>query len=256
MIPRPSQKKRIKRARFLTSIDPKNIIDMTEEDAQLSADTPPTSSIPASSYSLRNRRAAQGKLVYDVKYHPMDDSVRPTQAAKRRSAHGEIQFSSDDVSESFSVHAESDVEEDGNNQEEGQKAKPTKKGRKRARQQSRSPEPTRRSSRQTATPKISYNMSVHPQDRDLEESSASESDVVATTECLKRKTLSPSVPVKSRASRRDADMSATHGRSGVSSPIAISSEWTNVEDDEPTYYDTANCECDEDTTLVEERSKL
>jgi hypothetical protein len=227
-----------------------------QEDAQSTAKTPPTSSIPASSYSLRNRRAAQGKLVYDVKYHPMDDSVRPVQAAKRRSAHGEIQFSSDDISESFSVQAESDEEEEGDHQEEEQIARPTKKGRKRARQYSRSPEPTRRSSRQTATPKISYNMNVHPQDRDLEESSASESDIVSTTESIKRKTLSPSVPVKSQASQHDANMFATQGRSGVSSPIVISSKWTNVEDDEPTYYDTANCERDEDTTLVEERGML
>jgi hypothetical protein len=99
-------------------------------------------------------------------------------------------------------------------------------------------------------------MSVHPQDRDLEESSADDSDVEAIPDYLTRKTLSPSVSVKSLSHQRNANMSVTHGRTGVPSPIAISSEWTSVEDDKPTYYNAASCERDEETTLVEERGKL
>jgi hypothetical protein len=257
VVPRPSRKKRTKRVTLLTSIDPRNIIDITDqEDTQSIADTPPTSSIPASSYSLRNRRAAQGKLVYDVKYHPMDDSIRPSQAAKRRSAHGEIQLFSDNTTDSCSVPAVSDEEEDEDNEETEQKVRSIKKGKKRARQQFQSPEPTRRSSRRTATPKISYNMSVHPQDRDLEESSADDSDGKATACGRQRKTSSHSVPAKSRTRQRDSETFVMHERTGVSSPIAISSESTNVDGDEPTYYDRAICERDERMTLVEERGRL
>jgi hypothetical protein len=265
---------------LLTSIDPKNIIDITDnEDAHPTTDTPPTSSMPASSYSFRNRRAARGKLIYDVKYHPMDDSIRPSQAAKRRSAHGEEQVSSDDSSEASVQGDGSDSDEEKeDNKEEEQKSRPAKKGKKRARSPSQSPEPTRRSSRRTATPKVSYNMSIHPQDRDLEESSTTDSGGEAATPVPKRKTSSRSVLAKPPSRRRGTSMSVTQGRTGVSSPTLISSEHADVEDDEPAniaddepvdiadepatledgesddYYNTS-CERDGEMTLVEEQGR-
>jgi hypothetical protein len=277
--PRPSQKKP-KRVSLLTSIDPKNIIDITDkEDAPPTADTPPTSSVPASSYSFRNRRAAQGKLVYDVKYHPMDDSIRPSQAAKCRSAHGEEQLSSDDSSEASVQGDGSDSdEEEENNKEEEQKSRPAKKGKKRARSPYQSPEPTRRSSRRIATPRVSYNMSIHPQDRDLEESSTTDSSGEAAAPGPKRKTSSRSITAKSPSRQHGTSMSVTQGRTGVSSPTLISSEPADVEDDEPAniaddepadiadepailedgerddYYN-ASCERDGEMTLVEEQGR-
>jgi hypothetical protein len=254
--PRPAQKKKTKRVSLLTAIDPKNIIDMMDtEDAPSAPDTPPTSSVHASSYFFRNRRAAQGKLMYDVKYHPMDDSIRPTQAAKRRSAHGEVGLFSADDSTEAPVHDDSNSDGGSDTKQEEQKSESTQKGKKRARSPSQSLEPTRRSSRRTATPRISYNMSIHPQDRDLEESSTDDSDEEGTAPRHKRKIASRSLPTKSRSCQRDANTSATHGRTGVCSPMVISSESADIDDDEPTGYHIASCEPDEDTSLVEEHGR-
>ena len=220
---------------------------MTDEESEHAVDTPPTSSMPPSSYSLRNRRATQGKLVYDVKYHPMDDSIRPSQAAKRRSAHGEIQLISDDESdadEPFSVHAESDDEEEGLEEEIKEKTRPAKKGRKRARCRSTSPEPTRRSSRQTTKPKISYNMQVHPQDRDLEVSSDNGSDTGAPAHGRKRTKVSRSI-------EKDPSCSPVIDN-GAPSAIVISSEATDAEDEEPMCYDDS-VKHNKETTPCEEQ---
>ncbi|KNG51569.1 hypothetical protein TW65_91055 [Stemphylium lycopersici] len=127
------------------------------------------SSAPTPSYSLRNRK--QNRLIYDLKYHPMDDSVRPTQAAKRRSAHGQrhVSFNSDDSSEASTV-INTDTEGSGDEQSEIEKQpKRNAKGKKRklALSQSLSIEPTRRSSRKVSDIKTSYNMKVHPQDEFL-----------------------------------------------------------------------------------------
>ncbi|RAR13810.1 hypothetical protein DDE83_002847 [Stemphylium lycopersici] len=127
------------------------------------------SSAPTLSYSLRNRK--QNRLIYDLKYHPMDDSVRPTQAAKRRSAHGQrhVCFDSDDSSEASTV-INTDTEGSGDEQSEIEKQpKRDAKGKKRklALSQSLSIEPTRRSSRKVSDIKTSYNMKVHPQDEFL-----------------------------------------------------------------------------------------
>ena len=174
---------------LLASVDPKNIIDVTDEQDEYAAEgTPPTSSLPPPSYALRNRKATQGKLIYDVKYHPMDDSIRPSRAAKRRSFHGEPKTFSAESSEATSAHdepneGESDVEE---------RAASTKKGTKRKKCCPREAQPTRRSSRKSLNSGISYNMSVHPQDRDLEVSSSDDSDCELDMPRSKRCMLAPS----------------------------------------------------------------
>lgn len=196
---------------LLNSIDPSNIIDITDnEDEQYAVDTPPTSSVPLSSYSFRNRRATQGKLIYDVKYHPMDDSVRPAQAAKRRLAHGEMDSFLDDICVSYSVHTDSDGEGDRKESEsEGEKpTELTRKGKKRAKNLSQSAQPTRRSSRKIAKPRMSYNTSIHPQDRFLEVSSADESDCSTPFNASERLTISRSVEVRARS----VDYTITDGR--------------------------------------------
>jgi hypothetical protein len=138
--------------------------------------SPPTSSAPISFYSLRHRN--KSKLIYDAKYHPMDDAIRPTQAARRRTAHGEKQtcFDSDDSSEASVVtHTDAEESSDENSEAEEEPVQNQKgKKRKLTQLQLLSVEPTRRSSRKVSEPKISYNMNVHPQDEFLLASSDEE----------------------------------------------------------------------------------
>jgi hypothetical protein len=247
-LPQPSEKRKSRQGSILASIDPENIIHKTEyEEERSNIGTPPASSIPSSNYSLRNRRATQGKLVYDEKYHPMDDSIRPSQAAKRRSAHGETILLSDDTIECYSVHDDSDDEEK-EDEDETDKAEPKKGSKKRARRRSRSLEPTRRSSRKTATPKISYNMNIHPQDRDLEVSSTDASDSEAPTNKAKRTKISRSIEEKS------AIKSPSHPE--AHDMVTISSDTTNIDDGGPPYYSRESSERGKETTLVQEQGRL
>ncbi|UPX18948.1 uncharacterized protein EKO05_0009228 [Ascochyta rabiei] len=132
------------------------------EFAQL---TTPTLTCPPTRRSAR----AKGSLVYDQKYHPMDDFIRPSQAAKRRSLHGEavVLSSNSDTSSEQSGSDVGSIAGDEDSDEGG--SQPPTRGRqgKRKRSRSRTPEPTRRSSRRKAMPKVSYNMRIHPQDSDL-----------------------------------------------------------------------------------------
>jgi hypothetical protein len=116
------------------------------------------------------RRSARAKstLVYDQKYHPMDDIVRPSQAAKRRSLHGERPLPSNDSDASSSEQSGSDVGSMvGDGDSDDDELQPPTRQRKRKRSESQAPEPSRRSSRRKANPRVSYNMKVHPQDSDL-----------------------------------------------------------------------------------------
>jgi hypothetical protein len=124
---------------------------------------------PISTGPLARRSArAKSTLIYDQKYHPMDDIIRPSQAAKRRSLHGEGPLLDDrsesDTSEDSASNAESI---DGDQESDDDDSQPPARGRKRKRSLSRTPEPTRRSSRRRTTPMVSYNMRIHPQDSDL-----------------------------------------------------------------------------------------
>lgn len=172
-------------------MDPSNVIHMTDtEEGESRMDTSPTSSTPPSSYALRNRRAPQGKLVYDAKYHPMDDSINPSKATKRRSAHEEIELSSDDETETFSVPSRSsDSDEESDKEDLMKKFRPSK-SKKRSRSRSESLQPTRRSSRRTTKIKVLYNMNVHPQDRYLEITSSDDDHSEASSHPSKRKKAS------------------------------------------------------------------
>lgn len=117
---------------------------------------------------MRRSARAKSTLVYDQKYHPMDDFIRPSQASRRRTLHGErpVQTGNLDASsfESSGSEMGSTVCDDDSDDEDSQ---PPARGRKRKRSKSRSQEPTRRSSRRRTKPKVSYNMKIHPQDSDL-----------------------------------------------------------------------------------------
>ena len=119
---------------------------------------------PPSSFSRRSARAKPSKLVYDQKYHPLDDLIRPSHAAKRRSIQGEEHASEDEVDVSSFDESDTDANSDAEKISSEDEAKPSKKGRKRVRFEAKSPEPTRRSSRQGPQPRVSYNARVHPQD--------------------------------------------------------------------------------------------
>jgi hypothetical protein len=115
------------------------------------------------------RRSARVKstLVYDQKYHPLDDAIRPSQAAKRRTLHGEqpLLWSGLDgeTSEGSASDVGSMIGDEDRDAEEPQRTR----NRKRKRARSLTLEPTRRSSRRRSKPKTSYNTNIHPQDSDL-----------------------------------------------------------------------------------------
>ncbi|OAL45215.1 hypothetical protein IQ07DRAFT_591562 [Pyrenochaeta sp. DS3sAY3a] len=139
-------------------IDIKNIIDL-----------------PDRPFSLRDRSAKYSKLKYDFKYHPMDESIRPSQAAKRRSIHGERLLLSDTSFGSNSSDNGSDTTALADDELEFKEvSQPLKRGRKRKRARMQSPRNLRRSSRKIEVHKTAYDMNVHPQDEDLELSSSSE----------------------------------------------------------------------------------
>ncbi|CAE7199248.1 hypothetical protein P3342_010206 [Pyrenophora teres f. teres] len=159
-------------------IDLDNLI--SPQNPQLTL-TPPESNITTSSHNLRHR--TQSKLVYDVKYHPMDDSIRPSQAAKRRSVHGEGRvFDSDDSNEACSFDVSADESSDEHSEVEGRPPKKAAKGKKQVQVQTRlTPrEGTRRSARKVSEPKTSYNMDVHPQDKFLVISSDDDEEHAST----------------------------------------------------------------------------
>jgi hypothetical protein len=173
------QRQRDSTVSLLTAVDSKNIIDITgDTDEQPSVGTGATSSATPSKRLLRTRTAKQSKLAYDLKYHPIDDSLRPVQAAKRRSAHGGELLYSDAPNDASSVFADTDAEsvafvEDDIEEEDKNHARSTmkNKNKKRSRLQSQSPQPTRRSLRRTEDRNVSYRMDIHPQDEQLEVSS-------------------------------------------------------------------------------------
>lgn len=127
--------------------------------------TPPTSTISVSSYDLRNR--TQSKLVYDVKYHPMDDTIRPSQAAKRRTAHGEVPIlDSDDASDAFTLtDTAASIGESSDTRSEDDEEAPRQS--KQTKLRPLPAEGTRRSTRKVSNQKTSYNMDIHPQDKYL-----------------------------------------------------------------------------------------
>jgi hypothetical protein len=141
---------------------------------------------PPSSFCRRSAREKPSKLVYDQKYHPLDDVIRPSHATKRRSIHGEECLSEDDLSVSSFGGSDASIDSDTEKESRAIKAKPTKKGPKRVKFDIKLPEPTRRSSRQKFQPRVSYNAQVHPQD-DLLELAFAEDETAKPSSASKRR---------------------------------------------------------------------
>lgn len=152
-----------KRSALLAGLDIDNIIQPEE--------TPPSSSAPASSYSLRTQARERSELCYDQKYHPIDDFTRPKRAAKMRLRYGEPLESDSELD----VHAyigEGDSDESDSGNQTVSVSRRTTKGRN-TRSISRfsvspfpSTQPPRRAS-QHVNREVVYNMDVHPQDNEI-----------------------------------------------------------------------------------------
>jgi hypothetical protein len=141
------------------------------------------------------RRRAQSKLAYDLQYHPMDDTMRPSRAAKRRSVHGEqILFSNVDDTDATSSHADTDSEqpdhsegEDREKENSNKRKKTVTKTKKSSTGKLQAQLPSRRSARKTSHPEAAYRTDIHPQDRNIQE--ASEADEVSPNPNRKRTRL-------------------------------------------------------------------
>ncbi|ORY09650.1 hypothetical protein BCR34DRAFT_602653 [Clohesyomyces aquaticus] len=116
--PRVANKRQLKASRgtkkpsLLAGLDPENIIMIQDENQQAvdaSINAMPASSAPPSSYTTRSQTkvSRSSELVYDQRFHPMDDFVRPKRAAQLRSEYGEEQLHSDDPDASLEMTASS-----------------------------------------------------------------------------------------------------------------------------------------------------
>ena len=125
----------------------------------------------------------------------MDDSIRPSQAAKRRSAHGEKQLSPHDSLGALSDRSDTDgdmpvLTDNESEIEDNPKQVPrNKKGQK---AQPSSSAGTRRSLRTVSCPRKSYNMKIHPQDEELQ--ILSDDETIMRVPRRKRKRQSSVVP--------------------------------------------------------------
>ncbi|KAJ4368102.1 hypothetical protein N0V83_006457 [Neocucurbitaria cava] len=220
--------------------NPLNLVDSEDERLMLRSIQPaPTSSAHTSSYALRNRGEEKSKLVYDLKYHPMDDNIRPSHAARRRLAHGELLLLSDDSWGSFFEETDTEAvisREVDNGSEVDEARKKVAKSKKRNQTVSPSCKPTRRSSRKTSVVKTAYKMDMHPQDEYLEVSSAHDSEVELLSH--KRRKLQRTSPVV----EPELDVGvptlakANHHKHRSQILDLISSDYTNV-DEYPMSFD-------------------
>jgi hypothetical protein len=146
---------------MLAGIELGNIISHSDNEEDASArDTPPTSSIPTSSYRTRQQVHGSHKreICYDQQYHPMDDIVHPARAAKMRIKYGEELPASDDMLSCSNIDDEcNDTDAETDNEAEAKK-----------KAKNMSSQPTRRSGRQVNS-NVIYNTNVHPQDGDIEQ---------------------------------------------------------------------------------------
>lgn len=140
----------------------------------------------------------------------MDDNIRPTQAARRRQAHGEQVIYVKDDSESEDEAATNPGHGDDDESEIEVRPKGSSRSQKRVRSQRASAEPTRRSSRKHSEVRLSYNMSIHPQDEALLMLSDNSSDVPAPSR-KKRKTKHVELGNTADKLRNQASNNSTRG---------------------------------------------
>ncbi|KAF2188176.1 hypothetical protein K469DRAFT_748526 [Zopfia rhizophila CBS 207.26] len=225
--------KRKRKPRILIGLDSENIIEISDDEQELEfKDTPPTSSIPSSSYKTRAQvhGSRRDELCYDQKYHPMDEYTHPKRAARVKSKYGEDLLASEGtIASSFDDdrHTESETDLDENPKLKG-------KGRKLPLPPS---QPTRRSSRQVNW-EIMYNVNVHTQDAELKE--MERSDEMEESSRKRRKTRSQDSDQEEEKEHKDSgnvfDLTIINSEDSDSecrpSPIRRSSPLTSIKQDQ------------------------
>jgi hypothetical protein len=164
---------RLKKPGILRGLDSDNIIstpeiEQNEEDTTNMFSTPP----PTETRRRTTRQTIHGRqdALYDVKYHPMDDVVRPSNAIKRRN-HAVIRVHDNDDEDDDMGHTHSSFDEEG-------KDRSAKKQRSIG---------TRHSKRPAAQRMINYSTQNHPQDNILRQI---DSDIIPTRNGPRKKKCS------------------------------------------------------------------
>ncbi|KAF2682120.1 hypothetical protein K458DRAFT_391154 [Lentithecium fluviatile CBS 122367] len=156
--------KKRKRSTLLSGLGLDNIITVAddEDSHSVARDTPPTSSIPTSSLRTRGQTNAMqnSRPLYDQKYHPMDDVVQPSRAARHRAKYEEQNLDEDSEGTDFQEDDQSDSDVGVDHHRNTNKRRklshfPPTQG-------------TRHSSRRTNR-NVLYDMNVHPQDEEIEQ---------------------------------------------------------------------------------------
>ncbi|EON60969.1 hypothetical protein W97_00179 [Coniosporium apollinis CBS 100218] len=142
-----SQSSKRRHPGILAGIDEHNVIEVSDED-EAAPDN------PTSSFHHHTTRASvygRADALYDMKYHPMDDVMRPSQAAKRRKLTDVIEASSEE--EDFVAQSSSsDYNGVDSRRRFGTQREPTS---------------SRHSARTASKPLVNYDVRIHPQDNIL-----------------------------------------------------------------------------------------
>ncbi|KAF2645346.1 hypothetical protein P280DRAFT_513257 [Massarina eburnea CBS 473.64] len=207
-----------RRENLLVGLDLQNIIAAAEEET---ADQAPSSSKATSSHNTRastsTRRRSQ--IRYNQKYHPMDDVIRPRQAAKLRAT-----YASDSGSQETNFRGSYDS--------------PTSSASEivEPKRQVLTRPPTRRSARRY-NPDVLYDMKVHPQDAIIEgmnEVGSGSSDIVD------RRKKANAGEVVSHSGEPTEQLEVADSESGQDSEISESDNNHAGESDEDHVSDSEN----------------
>lgn len=203
---------------MLNGLDMNNIIEVFSDEMGASTveDSVPASSVPVPSRKTRGSTNSTRVLVYDQKYHPLDEVLRPSQAAKRR-AECELEDGdeSEDDDSSFKVlnQGNADSDSDVENRPQHKRCKKLDAVATRCR--------TRRSSRKVGRNAL-YNTNVHPQDSqlalmttdDMAEVDDEGSDMVSVTSDVTNGSANQMIAITSSPSGEESE-EATHRVGGM-----------------------------------------
>ncbi len=135
---------------------------------------------PSAKRQRSTRTSASGKSMnYDMKYHPMDDVLRPAASAARKAAHGLDAYTSPTTSESTAGHDEDDATDDSDSQMSSPRAQGFESNvfesppRRRIPPRAGSPSCRRMTRAETGGERpVMYNMKHHPADTALRPAAA------------------------------------------------------------------------------------
>ncbi|KAF2083241.1 hypothetical protein K490DRAFT_70004 [Saccharata proteae CBS 121410] len=181
--PRAQPLKRKKPA-ILRGLESQSIIHLSEDDDETRASSPPAATSHGYvTRAARNGRQGVGK--YDMKYHPMDSSLKPKYAAKR----GHATEANDDESSSDEDKDGFRLENDSDNDDEN--PGPAK----RLKTDGPSSTYVRRSGRALTQKPVNYNKEIHPQDSQLADT---DDEAEITTKLPNRRNRIPPFSARTR----------------------------------------------------------